>query len=98
MRIEYLVTDDGPCWRVNRGVTKKLFFAGREQAVRAARNLAQGVMGQGDRAVIRVMVAGVLQEELLVEPEQLRPGSAPMRVRRSLRRHSRWPGVTFTET
>jgi hypothetical protein len=89
MRIEYFVAQSGRGWTVSRGLTVRLFFRSRGDAVQAARNLADSAMGEHDRAVVRVLVDGAIDEELALHPEEMRPAPAPMEASRWLRRSSR---------
>lgn len=72
MRVEFLVTEGRSGWMVKRGHTTALLYDNRDGAIRAAENLARAAAKAGDRALVKLVVGGSLQETLTFEPDTLR--------------------------
>lgn len=72
VRVEFLVSQGRSGWIVKRGHTTALRYETRDGAIRAAENLARAAAKAGDRALVKLVVGGSLQETLTFEPDTLR--------------------------
>lgn len=63
MRISYKVASEYGRWSVRQGHTRPLLFNTRQEALRAAENLAKAPPG-GDTAVVELVAASVVPQAL----------------------------------
>lgn len=69
MRYEFVVQDEGGRWSVGHGATSRHYYESREQALRAAMNLAATRAEAGDKASVVTSEDGVRTEHASFAPE-----------------------------